>query len=201
MFGEKGSDEDIAKLREEIERLKEQLREVSEGMKKEPRGREEAPEDSRRAPGIYFSPEFGESIREYVDGIVDSVMSGIAGEMDRSIFVGPGGIRISRPRDFRKPFKADPKKVADVMSALGNEHRIRILEELTMGGLYTNELQERIPEISASTLSSHLEVLQRSGLIFQEKERGRYLITLPGRVAYRMASQISGQVDKGPEPG
>jgi len=52
-------------------------------------------------------------------------------------------------------------------------------------------LQERLPEITSSTLSSHLDVLQEAGLIVQEKVRGRYLITMPGRIAYKMANKIS----------
>jgi DNA-binding transcriptional ArsR family regulator len=77
------------------------------------------------------------------------------------------------------------------MSALGHEHRLRILSELMVGGMYINELQEKLSEITTSTLSSHLNVLEEAGLVVQEKVRGRYLVTMPGRVAYKMARRIT----------
>ena len=83
------------------------------------------------------------------------------------------------------------------MSALGNEHRLRILNELIAGGKYINELQEKLSEITTSTLSSHLNVLEEAGLVVQEKMRGRYLITMPGRTAYKMAAKITSFVKQG----
>ncbi|UCD96633.1 MAG: winged helix-turn-helix transcriptional regulator, partial [Candidatus Bathyarchaeota archaeon] len=74
---------------------------------------------------------------------------------------------------------------------LGQEHRLKILSQLMTGGKYVNELQEQLPEIAASTLSSHLNVLEEAGLIVQERVRGRYLITIPGRSAYKMARRVS----------
>ncbi|GAI57596.1 unnamed protein product [marine sediment metagenome] len=53
-----------------------------------------------------------------------------------------------------------------------------------------------MPEISASTLSSHLDVLQEAGLITQERRRGRYLITIPGRLAVKMAYQIADRIGR-----
>jgi DNA-binding HxlR family transcriptional regulator len=83
------------------------------------------------------------------------------------------------------------------MSALGEEHRLGILKELMNGGKYINELQEKLPEITASTLSSHLDVLQEAGLVVQEKVRGRYLVTMPGRAAYKMATRITRFTERG----
>ncbi|MBS7614796.1 winged helix-turn-helix transcriptional regulator, partial [Candidatus Bathyarchaeota archaeon] len=92
--------------------------------------------------------------------------------------------------------KANPKAAADLMSALGHENRITILGELVSGGKYASELQEKLPDIGASTLSSHLDVLEKAGLIVQEKARGRYLITMPGRLAYQMANEIAKQIEQ-----
>jgi len=193
MFGGKDRDEELRRLREEMETLKDQLRELSEGSK-EPK---EGPTEEERRFDRDYGPrlDLGERISDYVTSIVDSVMTGIAGELDRSVFIGPRGIRITKERRRRPTVSADPKRVAAVMSSLGNEHRIRILEELSSSGLYAGELLERLPGISASTLSSHLNVLEEAGMIVQEKRRGRYLITIPGRLAYRMANQIAHQVE------
>jgi len=195
MFRNKDRDEELSKLKDEIENLKEQLKRLSEGLEQ----KEEKAED--RYPGRDYDlrSDLGDRISDYVTSIIDSVMNGIAGELDRSIFIGPRRIRVNKGRKPRKKVRVDPKRAAEVMSALGNEHRISVLEELTPGGLYAGELRERLSEISASTLSSHLDVLERAGLIVQEKARGRYLITIPGRLAYRMANQIAHQIDEGGE--
>ena len=41
-----------------------------------------------------------------------------------------------------------------------------------------------------------LLVLEESGLVTQERRRGRYLITVPGRLAVNMAYEISKRSDK-----
>jgi DNA-binding transcriptional ArsR family regulator len=79
------------------------------------------------------------------------------------------------------------------MSALGQEHRLKILSELMTGGKYISDFQTALPDITASTLSSHLGVLQEAGLVVQERVRGRYLVTIPGRIAFKMAAAVARQ--------
>jgi DNA-binding transcriptional ArsR family regulator len=83
------------------------------------------------------------------------------------------------------------------MSALSSEHRIRILTELLYGGRYAGELEAVLKDISPSTISNHLKILQESGLIIQEGDRGRYLITLPGRIALKMATRLGRFLEHG----
>jgi len=175
--------EEIKKLREEIAGLKEQLKAVT--------GNEE-----KRHHGIYI--DVG-NMRNYVEDVMESVTEGIHGELERSIFVGPRGVRIRRGEPFRREEETEVNfpKMSEVMSALSQEHRLRILEELVSGGKYINELQEKLSEITASTLSSHLKVLEEAGLVVQEKVRGRYLITMPGRIAYNMALRITRLLERG----
>jgi DNA-binding HxlR family transcriptional regulator len=59
------------------------------------------------------------------------------------------------------------------------DRSIEILNELMSSWKCINELQEKLLEITTSTLSSHLNVLEEAGLVVQEKVRGRYLITMP----------------------
>ena len=120
-------------------------------------------------------------------------MEGVSSELERSLFADS---HIRRRHRERRTEPLDTKGAADAMSALGNEHRIKILEEMSYGGLYSRDLQEALPEISASTLSSHLDVLQEAGLITQERRRGRYLITIPGRLAVKMAYQIADRIGR-----
>ena len=177
--------EEMKKLREEIAKLKEQLGEVTE-------------REHGRRHGIYI--DVGNHIRDHVEDVMESVTEGIQGELEKSIFIGPGGVRITRKRETPEEegeAELDFPKAAEVMSALGQEHRLKILKELVSGGKYINELQEKLSEITTSTLSSHLKVLEEAGLVVQEKMRGRYLITIPGRTAYKMATRITRFLERG----
>jgi len=171
--------EEMKKLKEEIAGLKEQLKNMVEP-------------EQRRSRGIYI--DVGGPIHDYAEDIMQGVAEGVHGELERSIFVGPRGCRIihsHEPVREAEGEKPDFGKVAEAMSALGHEHRLRILNELMSGGKYINELQEKLSEITTSTLSSHLNVLEEAGLVVQEKVRGRYLITIPGRTAYKMSMQVT----------
>jgi DNA-binding HxlR family transcriptional regulator len=172
--------EEMKKLKEEIAGLKDQLKGVGQ-------------EERHHRGGLYI--DIGGPVRDYMDDVMQSVAEGVQGELEKSIFIGPGGTRIiTRGRRLHgEPEESDVDlaQAATVMSALGHEHRLRILDELMTGGKYINELQEKLSEITTSTLSSHLDVLEKSGLVVQEKMRGRYLITIPGRTAYKMATKIA----------
>jgi len=177
--------EEMEKLREELAKLKEQLRNVTE-------------REQRKSRGIYI--DVGNRVHDYVEDVMESVAEGIHGELEKSIFIGPGGVRIIKgavaDRE-EEEVKVNFPKAAEVMSALGQEHRLKILKELTSGGKYINELQEKLSEITTSTLSSHLKILEEAGLVVQEKVRGRYLITIPGRTAYKMATRITRFLERG----
>lgn len=172
-------DEEMKKLKEELANLKEQLGNVME-------------KERKRARGIHI--DIGNRVHDYIEDAMEGVAEGIHGELEKSIFIGPGGVRILRKKEpYRGEDKAEVSfpKTAEVMSALGHEHRLRILSELMSGGKYINQLQEKLSEITTSTLSSHLKILEEAGLVVQEKVRGRYLITIPGRTAYKMARRVT----------
>jgi DNA-binding transcriptional ArsR family regulator len=141
-----------------------------------------------------------QSLSDYANDVVDSVMSGISSEIEKSVFVDPTGAwfdrHIARVRSGAlNPSEA--KRAASLMSAMASEHRIRILTELLYGGRYASELEGVLKDISPSTISNHLKILQESGLIVQESERGRYLITLPGRIALKMATRLGRFLERG----
>jgi len=181
-------------LREEMKKLKEEMASLKDQLKEDRGG------ERRHRGGLYI--DIGGTVHDYMDDLMQSVAEGVQGELEKSIFIGRGGTRIiTRGR----PFHRDPEEPVDlaqtatVMSALGHEHRLRILNELMNGGKYINELQEKLAEITTSTLSSHLDVLEKAGLVVQEKMRGRYLITMPGRTAYQMATRIASFTKHGEE--
>ncbi|UCB61060.1 MAG: winged helix-turn-helix transcriptional regulator [Candidatus Bathyarchaeota archaeon] len=178
---------DVERLKLEIEELKSQLKEKTERRRRSDRG-------------VYI--DIGERVGDYVEDVMEGVVEGIHGEIEKSIFIGPHGrhIKIRGPEADLHRYRADREedeapadfvKIAQVMSALGQEQRLKILNELMSGGKYVNELQEKLADIAASTLSSHLNVLEEAGLVVQERVRGRYLVTIPGRSAFKMARRVS----------
>lgn len=178
-------------LREEMKRLKEEIAELKEQMG------EYAERRRGRGRGIYI--DIGDRVHDYVEDVMEGVAEGIHGELEKSVFIGPRGVRIVRGDE--SPVEEDEaavdfSKAAELMSALGQEHRLRVLRLLMTGGKYINELQESLSEITTSTLSSHLKVLEEAGLVVQEKVRGRYLITMPGRAAYKMARRVARFVEE-----
>lgn len=191
-----GKDE-LEKLQKEIEDLKEKLEALSNELETRKR--------RGGAHGIFI--DVGERFFNSIEEIMEDVAEGIAGELEKSVFIGPHGIRVFKyhgrhhPKIREDESEINFSKAASIMSALGSEHRLRILHELIRGGKYIGELQEKLSEIAASTLSSHLDVLEKAGLVVQEKVRGRYLITIPGRMAYRLARKIAKICREGVEIG
>jgi DNA-binding HxlR family transcriptional regulator len=177
--------EEMKKLKEEMAGLKDQLKDM-------------AGEGRGRRRGMYI--DFGNT-QDYVDDVMRGVANGVHGELERSIFIGPGGCRMWKGHRHEEEEEGgiDFGQAAKAMSALGQEHRLKILDALMSGGRYINELQEELKDITTSTLSSHLDVLEEVGLVVQEKVRGRYLITMPGRTAYQMARKVSRFLEAGGE--
>ena len=181
-----GAKDDIEALKKELADLRRRLDDLSkeavEGVKK-PKGRIQI------------------DIGDFVNEIMEGVMTGISGEIEKAVLIGPRGVYIGRAGERDEPEKVeekmDPAKTASVMGALSSEHRLRILSELMTGGKYANELEQKIPDISASTLSSHLKALEEAGFTVQEAVRGRYLITIPGRVALKTAHQLVRLLEEG----
>jgi DNA-binding transcriptional ArsR family regulator len=144
---------------------------------------------------IRFEKRFEERFGNYIEDFVEDVMDGVASGLENTLFVHSR----PRPRPYRRGRKLgsdEIKTTADAMSALSNEHRIKILDELSYGGMYASDFHQVLPEISPSTLSSHLDVLEKTGFIVQERRRGRYVISLPGRLAVKMAHQVAKRVNK-----
>ncbi len=173
--------DDLAGLREELEKLREQVRRLSETV---PGGRAKVSAQSE-------TRGFGHSLSEYINDVMEGVFSGISSGIERSVFVDPTGVVLERHISRTKSLsQAEAQRAAALMGAMSSEHRLRILTELLYGGRYASELESVLKDISPSTLSSHLKTLQDAGLIVQESDRGRYLITLPGRIALKMATRL-----------
>jgi DNA-binding HxlR family transcriptional regulator len=188
---------DEVPLAREMKRLKEEM----QALKQELHSMHIEREEKRKGIHIDINDQLA-GISDYVAEVMEGVNEGIRGELEKSIFIHPrhgGSVVIGRNHQRHRPpehiEKADLARAANIMSALGQEHRLKILSELMTGGKYISDFQTALPEITASTLSSHLDVLQEAGLVVQERVRGRYLITIPGRIAYKMAAAVARQRD------
>jgi DNA-binding transcriptional ArsR family regulator len=177
------SPDNIGNLKEEVARLREEVQRLSQAI---PQKAKKSERSGR--------PSFGESLSEYVNDVVSSVMSGISSEIERSVLVDPTGAWFDRhvaKVQARSMSVAEAERASALMGAMASEHRLRILSELLYGGRYASEMESVLKDISPSTISSHLKILEEAGLVVQEGDRGRYLITLPGRIALKMATRLT----------
>jgi DNA-binding transcriptional ArsR family regulator len=175
--------DDVASLREELTKLKDEVHRLSQSVSSEPA----KPSVTSEKRGI------GQSLSEYINDVVQSVTSGISAEIERSVLVDPTGAWFDRhisKIQSRTLSSAETDRAATLMSAMASAPRLRILTELLYGGRYASELESVLKELSPSTISNHLKILEESGLVVQEGDRGRYLITLPGRIALKMATRL-----------
>ena len=184
-------------LKDEMKRLKEEMQTLKQQLHNMTIERE------KKRHGIHIDVnDHLTGLSDYLADVMEGVNEGIRGELEKSIFIHPrkGEVIIHRNHEHHRPpehvEKPDLNEAASIMSALGQEHRLKILSELMTGGKYMSDFQTALPEITASTLSSHLDVLQEAGLVVQERVRGRYLITIPGRIAYKMAAVVTRQRDR-----
>lgn len=182
-----GSSE-MNRLEEEVARLREEVHRISESISSQASQNTAPPKRN-----------LAQSLSEYVSDVVESVTSGISAEIEKSVFVDPTGAWFDRhiakvqAKSITQP---EAERAAMLMSAMASEHRLRILNELLYGGRYASEIEAVLKDLSPSTISNHLKTLQEAGLVVQEGDRGRYLITLPGRIALKMATRLTRFLDR-----
>jgi len=177
--------------REKIDVLKREINELKKRLDKI----ESAVEKERTKRGIEIRIE-GFSFK---NDIIEGLMNGIRGEIEKSVLISPSGIYVRpvKKRKISEKEKLDHGKIASVMRVLSNEHRLKILSALMNGGKYASDLEQKIHGISASALSSHLKILEETGLIVQESVRGRYLITMLGRVILKIINRLARLLEEG----
>lgn len=128
MVDRKDDPESINDLKEELSKLREEVRRISE-----------AAPSKTATEGPPQKPNLGQTIGDYVNEVVQSVMSGITSEIDKSVFVDPTGVWFDRhiaKVQSRSLSDAEAGRAASLMSAMASEHRLRILTELLYGGRY-----------------------------------------------------------------
>ncbi len=142
----------------------------------------------------------GKELGEYIKLVVQDSMRGINRAM-RSIFIGPDGARISMGNgeinlgdsaaQSLKP--VPPEDAQRLLSPLASAERIKLLYLLAEEPRYHQDLMD-LSGLAPGTLPHHLKQLEEAGYVTQERVRGRYLITIPGRMALKLAEYLHNQM-------
>jgi DNA-binding transcriptional ArsR family regulator len=219
-FGRKKDKEDTKdEIRDEMDRLEKQMQELRERLKRE--GKSPSPKEPskpRKGVRVEFDDEkFGEEMAEfgrhmgtagkelgeYIKLVVSDAMRG-ANRAMRSVFIGPDGARLKIDEEGVAIGKSAAEAVRQVpaedaerlLAPLASAERIGLLYLLAEEPRYHQDLME-LSGLKPGTLPHHLKQLEEAGYVTQERVRGRYLITIPGRMALKLAEYLHNQMISG----
>ncbi|MHA2406425.1 MAG: ArsR family transcriptional regulator [Candidatus Hermodarchaeia archaeon] len=214
-------------IRDEMDRLEKQMHELRKRLERErKRPPPEEPSKShdpkfskpRKGVRVEFDDEvFGEEMAEfgrhmgtagkelgeYIKLVVTDAMRG-ANRAMRSVFIGPDGARLKIDEDGVAVGKSAAEAVRQVpaeeaerlLAPLASAERIGLLYLLAEEPRYHQDLME-LSGLKPGTLPHHLKQLEEAGYVTQERVRGRYLITIPGRMALKLAEYLHNQMISG----
>ncbi len=189
--------DEIRRELEEVRRLKEQLkREIRELERERPtRHRRTIPTHHPKHVKVDLTG-LTEGLDEMLEGIGEQIRQSLAG-VGASIQV-PRIMVKSRRGGRRRHHDVEsipPERVARVISPLGSEVRLRILDYLKDGGKSFNEL-ESLTGLTGSSLTHHLSQLLDAGYVIKGEVRGTYYVTVEGRLAYRLSQWLTSRVER-----
>ncbi|MFX0067887.1 MAG: ArsR family transcriptional regulator [Promethearchaeota archaeon] len=212
----KGEEEDKEKeaedLRGQIRELQEQMKDLREQMRKAAK----EPLSAKKEEKVdLIGEEIGERMEklgrrldargkelgEYISMVVGDVMRGVDETLRKTIFVGPKGayIRKGDKEIFvggkgEEPISPVPPEEAQrLLAPLASAERVKLLYLLAESPQYHQDLMNE-SGLAPGTLPHHLKQLEEAGYITQERVRGRYLITIPGRMALKLAEYLHNQM-------
>jgi DNA-binding transcriptional ArsR family regulator len=198
--------EEIRRIKEEMKReLQEAKRERLEASKRvkvkppKPPRAPKAPRAPRRA-SIVDLRGLTDSLEDMMVGLEDSIRDSVRGLEDFGReFSGPHlRARVGKKRSKKRDHdieKIPPERVAKIVSPLGSEERLRILDFLKEGGRTFNDLEIHTGK-TGSSLTHHLTPLLEAGYVIKGEVRGTYYVTVEGRLAYRLAQWLTSKVER-----
>lgn len=92
---------------------------------------------------------------------------------------------LSETKKYTEYTEFDSEKASELLKPLANAERLKILQALYSGGKYFTDMVE-LTGLEHSPLRFHLSSLIDAGYAEQERYRGRYLITVYGKIALRL---------------
>ncbi len=206
-------DDELRKLREEIERMRKEIEELKQEKnagkrppktipRAIPRHRMHMIEDDFEDEDFGFDSTWGEALRESIMEALQSAFDGMNRAIRMQIRAPPvplaGPHRIPRPppppgeindRIPRRIVRVAPTELVRVITPLASPERIKILLTLDKYSLGFSEISEETG-LKGGQLKLHLDKLLEIGYIIQERVRGRYLVSLNGRLALRLISML-----------
>ncbi len=201
--------EEVRKLKES---LKEELKEVRESRSEAKHREKELRREARRVKRISKPPKPPKPVKPIrlpridLSGLtarLDTEMERIGIELEKSlegletVFDDTGLFVTSRKRtklSDREIERIEPERVAKVISPLGSEERLSILDFLKDGPKTFNDLEMQTGK-TGSSLTHHLNPLIEARYVIKGAVRGTYYITVEGRLAYRLAQWITSKVE------
>lgn len=184
---------------EEVKKLKETLKDEIEEIR---RDRVTERRRSRRSTVIVEPPRIDlsgitDSLEEMMEDIGDQIGSSLRGVEnigEKFRWKHPRRTRSSRRR--RPDIETiPPERIASVISPLGSEERLKILDHLKEGARTFNELEEKTGR-TGSSLTHHLSPLVDAGYVVKGEVRGTYFITVEGRLAYRLSQWLTSRLER-----
>jgi DNA-binding transcriptional ArsR family regulator len=145
----------------------------------------------------------GKELGEYIKTVVSDAMRG-ANRAMRSVFIGPDGARIKIDENgvavgksaAERAKQVPPAEAERLLAPLASAERIGLLYLLAEEPRYHQDLMD-LSGLKPGTLPHHLKQLEEAGYVTQERVRGRYLITIPGRMALTLAEYLFNQMVSG----
>lgn len=197
--------EDIERIKEELEeirKIKEDLRSELDEVRQIRRERRD--EQSKRVgrprtprAAIVDLSGLTDSLEVMMEGLGDQIRDSLRGvEEIGEAFSGPA-LRIQSRRKRKKDRDIEaipPERVARIVSPLGSEERLKILDYLKDSGKSFNELENHTGK-TGSSLTHHLNPLLEAGYVIKGEVRGTYYVTVEGRLAYRLAQWLTSKVE------
>jgi DNA-binding transcriptional ArsR family regulator/ElaB/YqjD/DUF883 family membrane-anchored ribosome-binding protein len=157
-----------------------------------------------KAPKLIDLRPLTDSLEDMMEGLGEQIETSIRGieGLGKEIRVPQFHVK-RRGRKSRRKSKGvrtlhiedlPPERVARVISPLGSEERLKILDYLRDGGKSFNDL-ESFTEKTGSSLTHHLTPLIEAGYVIKGEVRGTYYLTVEGTLAYRLAQWLTSRVE------
>lgn len=187
---------------EEVETQIKNIKQGAEGIKKQAKKklgelkkevwkevRDRLDDDYSKVSEEKIKSEIEEDLQEILQETEDEALK-LSQKLNRAVEKGVSGARKNFQERIRKYVKdLDLGKTADILSVLASPERLQILRLLDKKGRYYTELEEALG-IGPSSLRHHLGKLKSAELVYQERSRGKYLITQKGKNALLLSAYL-----------
>ncbi|MGV9170803.1 MAG: ArsR/SmtB family transcription factor [Promethearchaeia archaeon] len=162
-------------INEEIETLRGLKQEVQEELDRFRRERKDSAVQELAFPEIPSSSH--EELTEVFDQRVKSIIS--------TLSTKDGG--------FPDSTDISAERLAELITPLANEHRIKIIRALGKEPMTFTELESLVDK-KGGALKHHLDQLIHEGYVVRIRVRGHYLVTVKGNLVHRMLNWFAASV-------